>query len=355
MLEDMLLERSLPDVWAGKEHSAQSWTLRREEIKKLLSAELMGFAPGFPLENHSEILSTENDGFGGKASISDVDIRFSSPFAHASFPCKIAIPSTGEGKYPAFVAISFTHEMADTMAQELIDNGYAVASFCYQDVAPDRNDDFQNGLARFCTRNAFDSWGKISMWAFAASRVADFLMQMDKIDKSRVAVTGHSRLGKTALWCGALDERFSLTVSNESGAGGAAIFRGKTGEKLENLARSGSHFWFCENLFRNKNERELPFDQHFLLSLIAPRNLYVASAQDDAWADPLSEQLSCAAASKLYEELGATGLVLDGDALPIADKAYYKGKIGYHMRCGTHYFTRDDWQKIMQYRRLNDC
>lgn len=161
---------------------------------------------------------------------------------------------------------------------------------------------------------------------------------------------GHSRLGKTALLAGALEERFSLTIVVQSGAGGAALFRGKTGEQIENLYGKGSRLWFNGNFFKYREKvEELPFDQHFLLALAAPRHLYVSSAAEDDWADPKSEFLSCVAAGEAYAFLGEKGLVHHG-SFPKPGEYFHDGRIGYHLRCGTHYLSRDDWKMIMDYR-----
>lgn len=179
----------------------------------------------------------------------------------------------------------------------------------------------------------------------------DVLLEDERIDEKRIAVMGHSRLGKTALAAGAFDSRFSLTVSCQSGAGGAALFRGKSGEQIENLYGKGSRLWFDGNFFEFLGKiEELPFDQHFLLALMAPRHLYVCSATEDAWADPPSEYLGCAAADPAWKCLGYKGFV-GKDGYPEAGEAFHEGEIGYHLRKGTHYLSREDWKLIIEYRK----
>lgn len=246
--------------------------------------------------------------------------------------------------------MGFGNEVADGIGEEVIDNGFAIAHINYQDIVPDKADDFQNGLGTFCKRNPFDGWGKLGMWAYGASRVTNFLLTRMDIDENRIAVMGHSRLGKTALWCGALDQRFSLIVSIESGGGGAALFRGKTGEHLVHLKGEVSRIWFCGNLFAYVDrEEELPFDQHFLLAMAAPRHLYVASATEDDWADPHAELLGCVAASEAYRVYGKSGFICPDEVQP--GVGYHEGCIGYHVRKGTHFLSREDWQQVFAYRR----
>lgn len=178
--------------------------------------------------------------------------------------------------------------------------------------------------------------------------VMDYVQTLDEIDKENVAIVGHSRLGKTALLTGAFDERFKLTISNNSGQSGAAISRKKGGEKIKNICERFS-YWFCSNYKKySDNEEMLPFDQHYLLSLIAPRNLYVASSSQDTWADPKSEFLACVATNPVYELYNKNGLVYD-DKYPTSDTQLWNGSIGYHMREGAHYLSRHDWNRFIEY------
>ena len=196
-------------------------------------------------------------------------------------------------------------------AEEIIDNGFGIAQFYYEDITADAND-FTSGIApMFERRNDGTDWGKIGMWAFAASRVADILLSFPETE--RLAVIGHSRLGKTALWCGAQDERIDFVFSNDSGCSGAAYERIKHGGS-ETIARITEVFpyWFCENYKKFAQYPDTrPFDQHMLLALSAPRFLGVGSAGLDDWADQYSEQLSCVFAgdawTKIYNKPGFVG------------------------------------------------
>ena len=192
-------------------------------------------------------------------------------------------------------------------------------------------------------------WGTIGMWAFAASRVLDYLETRSDVDAQRACVTGHSRLGKTALWCAAQDERFTMAVSNDSGCSGAAISRGKVGESIERITRVFP-YWFCGN-YRAWADREYeaPFDQHMLLSLIAPRRLYVCSAIEDTWADPESEFLACVAASPAWTVQRVPGLITP-DAMPAVNQPLMEGGVCYHVRTGTHFHSRTDWNWHMDCR-----
>jgi hypothetical protein len=196
-------------------------------------------------------------------------------------------------------------------------------------------------------RRKGDSWGTIAAWAWGASRALDYLCEDKDIDKTRVGVIGHSRGGKTALWAGAQDERFALTISNDSGCTGAAIARDKKGESVAKINTSFPH-WFCENYKKFSNrEADLPVDQHELVALMAPRLVYVASATEDAWADPPNEFKSCVLASPVFKLFGLTGI--ESDQMPKPDAPLQGGTIGYHLRTGKHDLTEHDWKCYMDF------
>lgn len=353
MIEQELAGRNLPCLFQLQDGSPvkniSDWEKKREEIKEMLGREFAGFPPRLSIKVHSKILRTEENSYGGKATTEYRELSIQSAFSEGSFPFSLTLPKSKE-KVPVFVFLGFQTSPADGVAEEILDRGYGIAHVFYQDIAADYYDEHLTGLGRFCTRNPFDSWGKLRIWAWGAQRILEELLLDTRIDEKRIAVMGHSRLGKTALLAGALEERFSLTIVVQSGAGGAALFRGKTGEQIENLYGKGSRLWFNGNFFKYREKvEELPFDQHFLLALAAPRHLYVSSAAEDDWADPKSEFLSCVAAGEAYAFLGEKGLVHHG-SFPKPGEYFHDGRIGYHLRCGTHYLSRDDWKMIMDYR-----
>lgn len=351
-----LKRRNLPDVLTfadgTKVKDPSDWQKRREEIGEILQHEYCGYVPPIkPIVNGTVVKRDDRTAFAGKAIYEKIDLCCQMATGSFTFPCHFASPKSVV-KPPVFVYLSFSDSFVDELlpVEEILDSGFAVAAFYYQNVAPDTDDNFNNGIALAYGRNPFDAWGKVRMWAWGASRVMDYLQTRTDVDLDRVAVVGHSRLGKAALVCGAFDERFSLVISNDSGGAGAAIFRGKEGEMVKNFRGGTSGHWFAGNFKQYvRRENELPFDMHYLLSMVAPRNLYVCSAVEDLHADPKSEFLSCLAATPVYELLGKKGLVSEG-SIPEEPVSYQEGSIGYHLRPGHHFLSRQDWQKFMEYR-----
>jgi len=338
----------LPPLFTPEVRTPDDWRARRRELIEMLSREEYGFTPAAPESVCAEILSTERV-CAGKAMLSSIRLSFDAPNGVCSFPFELIVP-VAEKPVPAFVALNFRPEIPDKYlpVEEIVDHGFAVARIYYKDVTDDSAK--IDGIAAMYPIDPAAGWGKLGMWAFAASRVMDYLETLDSIDHARVCVIGHSRLGKTALWCGAQDERFSMVVSNDSGCSGAAISRGKVGETIRDIADTRFPYWFCGN-YRNwiDREYEAPFDQHMLLALVAPRCLYVCSATEDEWADPASEYAGAKAASPAWSFLRAPGLI-GPDETPAADAPLHAGHVAYHLRTGPHFQGRADWNWIMEYR-----
>lgn len=348
-VQELLQARALPAIFPPDDSQpAATWVDRRAQMLDLLRREMYGFSPA-AVKVRVEELSRDDCAFGGKAMALRWRLGWDTPGGPFAFPVDVILPHGNA--VPVFVHISFLPEAASALCplEEMLDRGMGVASFCYNDVTRDQDDGFSSGLAALYPEyRGSDGWGKIAMWAYAASRVLDALLELKQVDPKRTAVVGHSRLGKTALWCGANDERFALVCSNDSGCGGAALSRGKVGEDIERITRVFPH-WFCGN-YRAwaGREDEAPFDQHFLLAACAPRKVAVASAVDDEWADPVSEFLCCAAASAAYEALGLNGLV-HGGTLPQVGDTLQEGSIGYHLRAGGHFLSRYDWNRFVDF------
>ena len=341
MIEELLKARNLP---------GGDWD--RARLIALFEENVFGKTPVAPDHVDCEVLSRQEGVWAGNAVEEQLALTWQTPGGPFTLPVYLARPRS-EGPHPAFVLINFRPDVPDQYmpVEEILDQGFAIARIYYKDVTDDSAK--LDKLAALYPAQGVYTWGKIGMWAFACSRVLDYLLTRPEIDGHRVAVIGHSRLGKTALWCGAQDERFSLVISNDSGCSGAAITRGKAGESLARIT-DVFPFWFCENYFQYANREDaLPIDHHQLIGLMAPRFVCVGSASEDTWADPESEFLACCAATAAYDARALTGLVT-ADRLPHVGEALQEGHIGYHLRQGAHFLSRADWARYMEFRKLHN-
>jgi len=336
-MQAMLKDRNLPPL------------LSREEMLEILQREEYGYLPAPPEELRFERGEKLSPAYcAGKAVGFKMRAQVKVNGQYFSFPFVYVAPNNGK-KNPFFIHINFRPDVPDRYmpTEEIVDGGFGCLSFCYEDVTKD-NKPFNTGLASVFypdgQRSGSDP-GKIMLWAWAAMRLMDFAQSCPELDATRGIVCGHSRLGKTALLTAALDTRFAMAYSNDSGCSGASLSRGKS-EKGESVAKITTTFphWFCPNYLAYEGDVDkLPFDQHYLLAAIAPRCVFVGSATEDHWADQLGEQLCCLAAAPAFPG----GFVCDRVAAP--DQVFDQGKIGYHLRTGTHYFCRQDWQRLMTF------
>ena len=231
----------------------------------------------------------------------------------------------------------------------IIDRGYGMLTAYYGDLEPDHPDGWRNGVRALLQKpletNA-SAWGAIGAWAWGLSRMMDYCESDPSINARKVIAVGHSRLGKAALWAVANDNRYAAVISNNSGEGGAALARRNFGETIYQINTSFAH-WFSPAFKKyNGNPHALPVDQHMLLALVAPRPLYVASAEDDPWADPKGEFLSAVHAEPVYRLFQKIGLGVKD--MPPVNTAVGEN-IHYHIRTGKHGITAFDWTHYLHF------
>lgn len=327
----------------------------RKELIELLEEYSYGITPNVNFSVSGKVLSSDKNAYAGKCTEESVEITIKTDAFSYSFPIKLYVPNRTD-KPPVFVHISF-RPVPDRYhpVEDIVSRGYAYAVMVYSDIVNDNGyEDYSDGLGKlFGTKKPRkpNEWGKIGMWAFAGSRVLDYIInERPDIDGEKAIVIGHSRLGKTALWCGALDTRWWGIVSNNSGYGGTASSKYSTGEKISAFIKYGSYDWFCENfkLYKDEKENFKPYDQVHLLSLIAPRYLCIGSAYEDVNADPLAEFLTTYNASSVWEALGEKGLVCPNRFAKIGDN-FIEGNIGYHLRDYGHFLSVEDWKAYMDF------
>ena len=355
-IERLLQEANLPKL------------LEREQMKKILLDNEYGYVPNIPYEmTVSEPKMLEGRFCCGTCQLTQVDVTITTELGSHTVPVKRLLHNDGKD-HPFFVFINFRDNAPDYYypVEEIADRGFSVLSFKYTDITADNDAcpdaTFDDKLAKVLLKNGQDqddTCGKIAIWAWVASRVLDYAQTLPGLDLNQAAVLGHSRLGKTALVAGMMDERFRYVFSNDSGCSGASLARlslgvldkmGKYGGPGETISKIMCvRYWFNKK-YRQFAETNIPegFDQHFLLATIAPRYAYVASAAMDDWASPDSEFMSCVAASQAWEEKGLTGFIHNGE-MPGDDVTHPTGHIGYHRRPGKHFLSRTDWNRYMDF------
>lgn len=364
---------------------AQTWlTKRRPELLRTFEREMYGKTPLVrPERMRWKTLEVKKDARGGKAVRMRLAVLFDGREDGPRMELLVYLPANAPGPVPMFLGLNFegnyattdeadiplpTHWVPNTQEVGLTNNaaiaaarghesgrwqydyalahGYGVATACYCEVYPDFYDGKVKGVHVLAPPTGASDWGAIGAWAWSLSRALDVLQTLPGVDGKRVAVLGHSRLGKTALWAGVQDERFAATISNDSGAGGAALSKRIFGERIEQLTKNFPH-WFCQNYARYTNkEDECSFDQHELIALIAPRPVLINSATEDKWADPKGEFLAGLAASPVYRLLGTDGMTRQ-EWPGSSDLAL--GRISYFLRPGKHDVTLEDWKAYVAF------
>jgi hypothetical protein len=391
--EEKVGDYTVPDPLLGKSGrritDAKSWRDgRRGEILQDFRDLMYGHTPDLAVKLRAKVVATRKDAVDGLATRTIVKLQlFDDPEA-PSIDLMYCLPNQRTTPAPMFLGLNFAGNAsievdsaiplprgwmrpqegivvnnratdalrgtsaADWPVKAAIEKGYGVATFYYGDVEPDHSEGWRDGIRGYALKLANrterdpHAWGALGAWAWGLSRALDYLATIPQVDAQRVVVFGHSRLGKTALWAGAQDERFAIVISNNSGEGGASLARRNFGE---NIACSIGHAsWrYCDH-FREYIDREddLPFDQHMLLGLIAPRPIYIASATEDALADPRGEFLTAVHAEPIYRLFELRGV--DTSSWPAPDKPIGQ-TIGYHLRTGKHAITLYDWQQYLAF------
>lgn len=354
----------LPDVLAGTKGRVRSrgdWPARRAEILEQFRAHVYGRRPGKPQQLRFETIE-DPKAMGGSATLKRVAVNSAQDGRTHSFGLTIFLPNQPRGAVPLFLLLNNrTPDITDPTraekspfwpAEEVVARGYAIAALQVGDLSPDDNAKFRDGVISLFEGTTTgprpgDAWAGLAAWGWGASRAMDYFETDPRIDATRVAVVGHSRGGKASLWAGAEDERFAIVISNESGEGGAALTRRNFGETLAQITKSFPR-WFAAHYasFAGKEET-LPVDQHMLLALIAPRAVYVASADEDLWADPRGEFLSLAHASPVFALWGEAPI--GAGEMPPLERPLVRGRRGYHVRRGAHNLTLYDWERFMDF------
>lgn len=360
--EEKIPAYTLPDVLTTidgrKVTTPELWNkVRRPEVLELFRENVYGRVPGTPYKKSFKVVNQDKNAMGGAATLKQVEITITAEGKSLVIHLTLFTPNKAKKPVPAFLLIDNrgpantdpTRKVKSEFwpAEEVVARGYGIAVFYNADLDPDNFDNFKNGIHGLLDKNPrpADAWGTIAAWAWGASRCLDYLVTDKDIAGDKVAVVGHSRGGKTALWAGAEDTRFAMVVSNESGCGGAALARRRFGETVLKI-NTGLPHWFCTNYKKyNNNEDALPVDMHMLLALVAPRALYVACAGEDLWGDPRGSYLALYYAVPVFKLFDKETYI--PEAMPPLNKQVMKGKVAYHIRDGAHNMLLKDWNFFM--------
>lgn len=351
---------------------AAAWQqVRRPELLALFATQMYGRPLPRPDAMTFEV-GPADEAYGGAGIRRSIWVRFTGKEDGPSMEIVLYLPKSATEPVPVFVGLHLfpkndadprpgqVWQPADPSAQAMpgdrlgpyiLGRGYGFATLAAEDFAPDDAQRYTAGVIGAALPPGQEQPGPdegraISAWAWGLGRALDYFQTDPQIDPRRVIAIGHSRMGKTALWAAAIDERFAMAISNNSGCGGAALSRRAFGETVEAINRRFPH-WFCDNFKAfNARESELPFDQHELIALAAPRPVYVASAQDDGWADPRGELLSALGAAPVYRLLGRD---VEGLCDPAPINRSIGNFIGYHVRTGKHALTDFDWVQYLDF------
>ena len=377
-----LLPDALTTFDGNRIENAQDWNnLRRPELLKAFASAIYGNPLQSPSAIEFKILERNDNALDGKAiriqgDITCKDLKLPNPFRMLVY-----LPKSAAAASPVFIGLNFqgNHTITDDpeilipkWAEQkfprgnradrydldlILSSGYGIATIHNADIEPDRPDARQSGIrgALLPASPKDDEAATITAWAWGLSRGLDALLNLPEVDPARVIVWGHSRLGKTSLWSAANDLRFAAAISNDSGCCGASLTRhilkdGKS-ETLNDIIHNFPH-WFIPGLKQYiEHEEKLPVDQHELLALIAPRPVYVASAEEDRWADPEGEFLAAREASPVFRLFGHHGIP-ENATMPHLKESVGQG-VGYHIRPGKHTVTSFDWQAFIDFMNAN--
>jgi hypothetical protein len=358
---------------------------RRPEVLKLYQDHIHGRSPSRPAEMWFDVWDVDKQALGGKAVRKQVTVYFTARKDGPRMNILMYTPANATGPVPLFLCLHFSGNHKVTAdpdvkitevwdrnnnsvsipvgdargtskswkIEETLARGYGIATINYCDIEPDLKDGsggahgvrslfFDEGQSE----PAPDEWGAIGAWAWGLSRALDYIETDKDVDARRVIALGQSRLGKTVLWAGAQDTRFAMVIASCSGEMGAALARRDFGETVDSMIRSFP-YQFCRNFQKFSGRvKEMPVDSHLLLSLIAPRPLYLSTGSEDLWSDPRGEFLAALAAGPVYELLGRRGL--DTAEMPPLDTAVMQD-IGFSCHTGKHDIIAADWDRFLDF------
>jgi hypothetical protein len=343
-----------PETWRSK---------RRPEILRAYQTEIYGRIPSNTPKVSWEVIDTDPAAKGNTAIMRRAVGRIGSAADAPRATMMIYTPSKAAKPVPLILIINFgggppvegkpPMQFNDPpVAADILARGWGYAMVGYQDIQPDRLNSFNQGVIGLTLpagqqQPKPDEWGTISAWSWGLSRIIDYFETDKLVDAKKIAVQGHSRLGKTVLWASAMDERIAAVFSSCSGEMGAALARRDWGETVDDMAQNFS-YQFAGNFQKYAGHwTDMPVDAHMLIALSAPRPVFITGGTQDQWADPVGEFKAGVAAGPVYKLLGKNDL--GATDLPPLDQPLTKGDIGWHYHTGGHMATAADWKAFLEF------
>jgi len=366
---------TLPDVLKMADgtpvRDAEAWRAkRRPEILKIYETQIYGRLPATLPKVAWQVTATDRTFREGTAIRRQVVGTAGAGPRAVTIKLSVYTPAKASGRVPVILLANFGGGNVPPpppapgrgpagpslgeppIAAEILSRGWGYATLQYQDIQPDRVNAFTEGVIGLTlpegqTAPAPDEWGTIAAWTWGISRAIDFLAADASIDPKRIALQGHSRLGKTVLWTSATDDRVAAVFSSCSGEMGAALARRDWGESVDDMAQNFP-WQFAGNFQQYAGKwSSMPVDAHMLIALSAPRPVFITGGTADQWADPVGEFLAGVAAGPVYTLLGKKDLGLT--TLPPLDTPVTSGDIGWHYHTGGHLATPADWSAFVTF------
>ncbi len=346
--------------------TAEAWRAeRRPEIMRLYETEIFGRIPSNTPKVTWEVKETDPAARGGAALMKQVVGTAGSGAGAIQMKVTVYTPAKAAGPVPVILLANFGGggtparagggvQLGDPpVAAEILARGWGYAMVGYNDIQPDKADSLKQGIIGLTLSPGQEQpgpgeWGSISAWAWGVSRIIDYLETDKSVNAKQIALQGHSRLGKTALWASALDDRIKVVYASCSGEMGSALSRRDWGETVDDMTQNFP-WWFTGN-FQKWTGRwnEMPVDAHMLIALSAPRPVFITGGTADQWADPVGMFLAEVNAGPVYKLLGGTDLGVAQGPPPL-DAPLTKGDLGWHYHTGGHTATPADWNAFLEF------
>jgi len=327
---------------------------RRQEILDDLNRSIYGAIPQ-TFDHIDYTVKKVEECLDGLAIRKNIDINIQNAGKTLTFPVTLFVPKTTARPAPVFLIIhrksfrdgNFDYEDPYWPVKRIVENGFATISFDRNSLSPDNKENYKKGILALYPGQTEkpDGWRTISAWAYGAMRCVDYLLTDPAIDQNNIAVIGHSRCGKAALWAAANDPRIAMACINNSGCTGAALSRRKTGQTLWNI-NFYTPYWFNENYHACKDENDLPVDQHMPIALIAPRYICIGESLGDPVADPKGAYQALLAADSVFALYGKKKMA--DEVSPILNEPVFGDGREFHIKYGNHSLTEFDWDQYME-------